>query len=199
MTEYLVITEDKRLPEELKKFKCTVINKEQFVKQALSKDGVDTKDGVYYNIDSLDKDIYDALKERCEISITYYKFSDQEIKLSFPIKEDITIYTTLDPSIKIPTKPKIFEKQFEFVSDVDNTIDAANFIINIAKFKNVSLDDSFNSIEFLNLNNMEKIMAFSNALYIEENSILLFMDCIEGDAIPVVDSLLFMPPTDLKA
>lgn len=197
MNGIIIVTKDKRIPESIKNSDYTILTKKQFLDKVLSDKGLDISEGLFYNIDSLDKDIYEALKEITDFPITYYKFNDQNIKLSFTINEDIQIYSNNDE--ECIEEKQVYEKQCDFISEADNTLDAANFIISVAHITNRSIESSFNSIEFVNLTNMEKIIAYSNALYIENNCLLLITNFPSGDAAPIIEPLLFTPPDDLLA
>ena len=58
MAEYLVITKDKRIPEDAKNFNYTVLSREQFIAGANTDEGIEIEGGIFFNIDSLDKDLY---------------------------------------------------------------------------------------------------------------------------------------------
>ena len=92
MAEYLVITKDRRIPDDIKNFSYDVLSREQFIAGANSDNGIEIGEGVFYNIDSLDEDLYNAIKNAMNIPITYYQFSDQNIQLPFVIEEGIKTY-----------------------------------------------------------------------------------------------------------
>lgn len=97
MAEYLIITKDRRIPDDAKNFSYEVLTKEEFVAGANSDDGIDIEGGVFYNIDSLDQNIYEAIKAAMNIPIVYYKFSDQPNNLNFTIEEGIKTYQVAVP------------------------------------------------------------------------------------------------------
>lgn len=97
MAEYLIIAKDRRIPDDAKNFSYEVLTKEQFVAGANSDEGIEIEGGVFYNIDSLDKDIYEAIKGAMNIPIIYYKFSDQSNNLDFTIEEGIKTYQVATP------------------------------------------------------------------------------------------------------
>ena len=102
MAEYLIITKDRRIPDDIKSFTYDVLSKEQFVAGANSDEGIEIEGGVFYNIDSLDQNIYEAIKNAMNIPITYYQFSDQNIQLPFVIEEGIKTYNVA-PKVVPPT------------------------------------------------------------------------------------------------
>lgn len=86
---YIVVSHDKRIPEEIKILNYATLNINKFIQLANSYEGLEIEGGgIYFNIDSLTKDIYDALiRDLDGIPIVFYKFDDQDIKLDFPLKK----------------------------------------------------------------------------------------------------------------
>lgn len=106
MADYLIITKDRRIPDDAKNFNYSVLTKEQFVAGANSEEGIEIEGGIFYNIDSIDQNIYMAIKDAMDIPITYYKFSDQNVNLGFEIEEEIKVYTVAQPQPVVqPTPP----------------------------------------------------------------------------------------------
>lgn len=97
MEKYLIVTRDPRIPPDAEMFEYEVWSREDFIRGAESEAGIQIDGGIFYNIDSLDKQMYDALKSGIDIAITYYKFSDQNINLDFVIEEGLTTYEVLEP------------------------------------------------------------------------------------------------------
>ena len=109
---YIVISKDKRIPEEIKKSKYKILTVNQFIDAANSDKGILINEGLYYNIDSLTKTLYDAILNCIgDLPITFYKFDDQDIKLDFSLKK-LTIYS----SNKIDTMIKRKDKEYTIVS-----------------------------------------------------------------------------------
>lgn len=88
-----------------------------------------------------------------------------------------------------------FTKTFAFLSDADNTIDATNTLIAIANQHNDTITNIFNNIDFPNLSNQDKMTAFSNALYLVEDTTILVVNNETGNAFPLVDPIFISPPT----
>lgn len=90
--QILIVSKDKRVPIDAKKYNYIFLTKDQFVEGAGSEDGIEIEEGLFYNIDSLDKTIYEGIKNGVDIPITYYKFIDQHIQLDFIVEEGIKEY-----------------------------------------------------------------------------------------------------------
>ena len=92
--QVLIVSKDKRVPIDARKYNYIFLTKDQFIEGAESKEGLETEAGIFYNIDSLDKIIYDAIKNTSstDIPIIYYKFNDQRTQLDFVIEEGIKEY-----------------------------------------------------------------------------------------------------------
>lgn len=98
---YLIISKDKRVPYDVQNFDYEQWSLEEFIEKASSDDGIDidSDGGIYINVDSLTKDIYESLREYASygFEIVYYQFSDQMINLNFPIEEGIVNYEVEEP------------------------------------------------------------------------------------------------------
>lgn len=106
MAEYLIITKDRRIPDDAKNFSYEVLTKEQFVAGANSDDGIEIEGGIFYNIDSLDQDIYNAIRGAMDIPIIYYQFSDQPNNLDFMVEEGIKTYDVAPRVVQPQSQPQ---------------------------------------------------------------------------------------------
>lgn len=101
MSKYLIVTQDQRIPPDIQMFDYEVWSLQQFIEAAGSEEGINIDEGVWFNIDSINKDVYDAIHEGIEIPLKFYKFEDQNIVLDFVISEGISNY-----EIKKPEPPQ---------------------------------------------------------------------------------------------
>lgn len=108
---YLVISKDKRIPQDIKNFDYEMWSIEEFVEKASSDDGIDldVDGGMYFNLDSLTEQLYESLNvysDRDDFEIVYYKFSDQDIEPSFYISEGIVNYEVEQPKEEKEKEPE---------------------------------------------------------------------------------------------
>lgn len=89
--DYIIVSKDKRIPPDLKYKQYHLMSLNSFVEFSSSPEGLPVNNGIFYNIDSLNKDIYDTFKYLQDSFVTFYKFDDQDIKLDFQIK-NLKIY-----------------------------------------------------------------------------------------------------------
>ena len=111
MDKYLIVSKDSRIPPDIEGSSYDMWSREQFI-EAASGDGIEITNGLYLNIDSLDKDLYEALKSGIDIPIIYYKFADQSISLDFKLEEGLINYDVKseEPEV-IPTSEVVTEPQ----------------------------------------------------------------------------------------
>ena len=85
--EYLVVSMDNRIPKKIKGLNPTIIRKSDLIDKDFA-----IEKGIFCNLDSLDKDMYDLLKDERDILVIFYKIYDQYITLNFPMDLPIEIY-----------------------------------------------------------------------------------------------------------
>lgn len=141
----LIISSDLRMPPDINS-EYTHMYKDEFIEQASTEKGININDTLYINIDSLDKDIYNALSYNNdnEFKIIFYMFEDQINKLDFIIPEGIITYKTSDSISMINLETELVEnniKRSEFLRLDENNLmfitipgrmgdeDGCNFII----------------------------------------------------------------------
>lgn len=88
----VVLAYDKRLPLDINP-NYKFIPLEQFIERANSNDGILIENKLYINLDVINKDLYDALKNDLkEDFMVLYKFDDQIINLTFIDNNKVKIY-----------------------------------------------------------------------------------------------------------
>lgn len=106
MANILVVTRDPRIPPDITSSDYEVWSKEEFIAGAGSDEGISIESALYYNIDSLDEDIYNAIREGLDIHTVYYTFSDVSVNLPFEIKEGLIRYEVAPPQpVEPPVQP----------------------------------------------------------------------------------------------
>ena len=105
---FLIISKDKRIPIDLLNFEYEQWDLEEFIVKA--NEGLNVDEGLYINIDSVTKELYDGLKTYSDngVVVVYYRFDDQNVKLDFTIDDGVTIY-----EIKKKDETKEEEKQLD--------------------------------------------------------------------------------------
>ena len=89
----LVVGKDTRIPEPAKD-DYVFMTLDEFLTKAQNEEGMDFE-LLYFNIDSIDQNIYNALLEGVENAldvIIFYKFADQEVPLSFKLGKKIKLF-----------------------------------------------------------------------------------------------------------
>lgn len=115
---YLIISKDKRIPPDLNTFDYEVWSSDEFVEKASEEEGFNTDnlDLIYYNIDSLSQEIYEALKAYTDagyINVVYYKFSDVDITLNFSVEEGIKEFDVTPPVSDEPEADEVEDEPKE--------------------------------------------------------------------------------------
>jgi cellulose biosynthesis protein BcsQ len=116
---YIIVSKDKRIPQDLKNFEYETWSVEEFIEKATSDEGLSISEdgGIYFNTECLTIDLYEGLKHFSEeILIVYYQFSDQKIDLDFHISEGIINYEVEQPKpapiVQVePPKPIVKEPE----------------------------------------------------------------------------------------
>ena len=92
--KYLVVSEDPRIPFEIKENDDYVkMNLDEFLKATTdeSGDGLSVEECVFFNIDSISEELYELLKQ-LPVNIKYYKFDNQTLERPAYIEGKITNY-----------------------------------------------------------------------------------------------------------
>jgi cellulose biosynthesis protein BcsQ len=92
MEKYFIVTQDGRIPPELEYQSYEVLSLAQFIDMANSDEGIEVQSGIYFNLDSMSQELYEAVKEGLGDKATYFVFSDQNINLGFLIDEGVNRY-----------------------------------------------------------------------------------------------------------
>ena len=109
--EDILVSEDRRVPPIIKA-KYKYMSKEEFLKQAATEEGINFNGKLVMNIDSLDKELYNALSYNNDhrFQIIFYTFEDQPNNLNFLIPEGIETYKDSDTICKIKDEEVLFEE-----------------------------------------------------------------------------------------
>ena len=165
--KYLVVSKDPRLPADLAgipKEDIVVWDAMTFIEKA--SEGATIDEALYFNLDSLTKDLYDALQafKGSDLTIIYYMFDDQDINIDFNITEDVYNYVVKQkeeptqekieekPTIELKNEPNIDAELAKIESSLDSVEDS-NLTVATAPVENtsnnISIKDRWESlIEF---------------------------------------------------
>ena len=175
----ILISNDKRIPIHLKNYTCHLVSYDEFLNKAGADNGInyDPDGGFYFNLDVLNEDIYQVLQEFQEANshkpdlIRYYRFDDQNIGLSFPIYEGITIY---------PSNLKAKEYGEQFLTSYDT--EAMQEVVDEVKSDFDTLKEEINN-NVEELIKVENITEEPNTEEIEEPT----LDTISEEPIEIVE------------
>ena len=95
----LVVAKDTRIPKDAED-DYIFMSYEEFEQAANSEEGLDFEETLFFNIDSIDVNIYNALIGEGGLpldNIVFYKFADQDVQLNFKIDKKIRMYKVDKP------------------------------------------------------------------------------------------------------
>ena len=141
----LIVSNNLRIPPDINS-EYTHMYKDEFIERASTDDGININDTLYINIDSLTKNIYNALSYNNdnEFNTIFYMFEDQKNTLDFIIPEGIITYKNTESVSMIKLENELVEnhiKRSEFLRLNENDLmfitspgrmgdeDGCNFII----------------------------------------------------------------------
>ena len=89
----ILVSNRGKIPDELKTFQVETWSVEEFIDRATTEPGIDTDEGIWYDVGCLTSDIYEALSEYSKSgeSIVYYRFEDTPMPTDFTITDDVKI------------------------------------------------------------------------------------------------------------
>ena len=128
MGKIYIVSQDTRIPDELIYKNYQLLNVSEFIDLA-STDDFELEEPIYYNIDSLDLNMYQSLQElRDEKFVKFYMFSDQSYNINFDIDEGVVNFAVvqeeLEPEIvqsqEPVNEPTAQEISYEPVTEINN-------------------------------------------------------------------------------
>ena len=107
MGKIYIVSQDTRIPDELIYKNYQLLNVSEFIDLA-STDDFELEEPIYYNIDSLDLNMYQSLQElRDEKFVKFYMFSDQSYNINFDIDEGVINFAVVQEELE----PEIVQSQ----------------------------------------------------------------------------------------
>ena len=83
-------------------------------------------------------------------------------------------------------------------SETTDALEAAKELILLSKTLNKPIIESWDYINFPNLNKVGELVAFANASYMQENISLFCVDNNSGNILPLIDDFLMIPQSPMK-
>ena len=114
MRKTIIVSQDKRAPNDMIGKNYTIMSRDEFIDLGNSEEGIDVEEKIYFNIDSLNQFLYEAIKESPIYDLAiFYKFSDQDVAPDFEITEGIRVYEVVSKEDKTNKQERAEENQAE--------------------------------------------------------------------------------------